>query len=147
MCPAIAISANGDPARFARFGLPVLPDGAFKDHGPLAGVLAGMRWAEDLGASTLLTVPGDTPVPAARPGVRPVPGACLRGQWRAAAPSCGVWRTRDRNLLQTFLQTPGKWKVSRFAEEIGMRYVDFPRADARWFVNVNTPDDLVRLET
>jgi molybdopterin-guanine dinucleotide biosynthesis protein A len=26
---AIAISANGDPARFAAFGLPVLPDGAF----------------------------------------------------------------------------------------------------------------------
>ena len=45
----IAISANGDPARFAAFGLPVLPDGAFQGQGPLAGLLAGLggrlRWA------------------------------------------------------------------------------------------------------
>ncbi|HUB11630.1 MAG TPA: NTP transferase domain-containing protein, partial [Acetobacteraceae bacterium] len=35
----LAINANGDPARFAAFNLPVLPDGAFAGEGPLAGVL------------------------------------------------------------------------------------------------------------
>ncbi|MBZ0123879.1 MAG: NTP transferase domain-containing protein, partial [Roseovarius sp.] len=34
---AMAISANGDPARFARFGLPVLPDPLPGFPGPLAG--------------------------------------------------------------------------------------------------------------
>ena len=41
----MAINANGDPARFARFGLPVVPDTIDGFVGPLAGVLAGMRWA------------------------------------------------------------------------------------------------------
>ena len=39
----LALSAKGDAARFARFGLPVLPDGP--GAGPLAGVLAALRWA------------------------------------------------------------------------------------------------------
>jgi molybdenum cofactor guanylyltransferase len=145
--PDIAISANGDPARFARFGLPVLPDGAFGDHGPLAGVLAGMTWAAALGAEALLTVPGDTPFlpPGLVASLDPAP---------ACATSCGqqhhlvaLWRTQDRDLLQTFLLTAsGSFSVSRFAREIGVRTVDFPRTDPRWFVNVNTPDDLLRLD-
>ena len=39
----LALSANGDPARFARYGLPILPDAL--GAGPLAGVLAALRWA------------------------------------------------------------------------------------------------------
>ena len=39
---AVAISANGDPARLAKFRLPVLPDSLPERPGPLAGVLAGM---------------------------------------------------------------------------------------------------------
>ena len=39
----LALSANGDAARFAGFGLPVLPDAVAL--GPLAGVLAALRWA------------------------------------------------------------------------------------------------------
>src|SRR5690606_15033107 len=59
----IAISANGDPARFAEYGLPVLADdGAGGQAGPLAGILSGMAWATaDTGCAMLLTVAGDTP--------------------------------------------------------------------------------------
>ena len=57
---ALAISANGDPARFAAFGLPVLPDPVV-DQGPLSGLLAGLDWAAGQGAQALLTVPADTP--------------------------------------------------------------------------------------
>ena len=39
---AMAINANGDPARWAEFGLPVLADSLPEYPGPLAGVLAGM---------------------------------------------------------------------------------------------------------
>src|SRR3974377_2254983 len=43
----LAINANGDSARFAAFGLPVIPDASADFAGPLAGVLAGMRWAQE----------------------------------------------------------------------------------------------------
>ena len=82
----IAISANGDPARFAALGLPVLGDGEFAGEGPLAGVLAGLDWAAGLGVDALLTVPGDTPfIPPGWPR-RSLP-ASLRGEQRARAPS------------------------------------------------------------
>src|SRR5262245_535181 len=42
---AIVINANGDPARFADLQLPVVPDTIGGFVGPLAGVLAGMRWS------------------------------------------------------------------------------------------------------
>lgn len=58
---ARAISANGDPARFARFGLPVLADSIGGFAGPLAGVLAGMEWAAGQGADRVISVSVDTP--------------------------------------------------------------------------------------
>ena len=42
---ALVLNANGDPERFARFGLPVVPDSVPDFAGPLAGVLAGLDWA------------------------------------------------------------------------------------------------------
>lgn len=60
-CAPLAINANGDPARLAEFGLPILPD-SLPDHpGPLAGVLAGLDWAASLGAPAIITAAADTP--------------------------------------------------------------------------------------
>src|SRR5262245_65705278 len=44
-CDGLILNANGDPARFAAFGLPVIPDGVADFPGPLAGILAGLDWA------------------------------------------------------------------------------------------------------
>src|SRR5438132_12113126 len=41
---ALVLNANGDPARFARFGLPVVADSVPDFAGPLAGILAGLDW-------------------------------------------------------------------------------------------------------
>lgn len=38
----LVLNANGDPARFAGFGLPVVADPVEGFAGPLAGVLAGL---------------------------------------------------------------------------------------------------------
>ena len=46
----LALNANGDAARFAEFGLPVLSDSIDGFVGPLAGVLAGLDWAAKRGA-------------------------------------------------------------------------------------------------
>src|SRR6476646_8739863 len=52
---ALALNANGDPARFASFGLPVLADATDDHPGPLAGVLAGLDWAAAEGADAIVT--------------------------------------------------------------------------------------------
>ena len=57
----LALNANGDPERFAAFGLPVLPDSVGGFPGPLAGVLAGMDWAAGQGAEAIVTAAADTP--------------------------------------------------------------------------------------
>ena len=41
----LIVSANGDPARFSAFGLPVVGDRVGGYAGPLAGTLAGLEWA------------------------------------------------------------------------------------------------------
>ena len=58
----LAISANGEAARFAPLDLPVLPDPLPDFPGPLAGILAGMGWAAGLGADWLISVAVDSPV-------------------------------------------------------------------------------------
>lgn len=63
----MVVNANGDPARFAAFGLPVVADTVAGFVGPLAGVLAGMRWsaANAHHASHIATVSTDAPfIPA-----------------------------------------------------------------------------------
>src|SRR5437899_11011872 len=44
-CDGLILNANGDPARFAAFGLPVIADGVADFPGPLAGILAALDWA------------------------------------------------------------------------------------------------------
>ena len=44
-CDGLILNANGDPARFASFGLPVIADGVADFPGPLAGILAALDWA------------------------------------------------------------------------------------------------------
>ncbi|HEY8277620.1 MAG TPA: molybdenum cofactor guanylyltransferase MobA [Methyloceanibacter sp.] len=59
----LVLNANGDPKRFASFGLPVIGDGNDEQPGPLAGVLAGMEWADAEAPDMrfIVTVPIDTP--------------------------------------------------------------------------------------
>src|ERR1700693_3645869 len=62
-CTAIVLNANGDPARFARFGLPVIADSVPDFAGPLAGILAGLDWAaaHAPGTAFLVSVATDAP--------------------------------------------------------------------------------------
>ena len=145
----IALNANGDPARLAAFGLPVLPDPVPGQPGPLAGVLAGMDWAASLGLPGLLTVAGDTPFPP------PDLAARLRaaGPFALAAspdesgasrlhPTVGLWPVALRGPLRAAVQA-GERRVGHWALANGAVRVDFPeRPDP--FVNFNTPEDLSR---
>ena len=138
----IAINANGDPARFATFNLPVLPDGSFAGQGPLAGVLAGLDWAATVGADVLLTVPGDTPfIPHGLAGALTPAPACAASNGRVHH-LVALWPVPCRDHLRHMLSVPGSRAAVRFTEQIGMRVVDFPAGKWDPFLNVNTTEDL-----
>jgi molybdopterin-guanine dinucleotide biosynthesis protein A len=140
--PDIAISANGNLERFAGFGLPALPDGPFAGEGPLAGVLAGLDWAHGIGATELLTIPGDTPfVPRGlAASLSPSPACAASGD--RVHYLVALWPIGARAALRDLLSRPGPRQVARFADTIGMRPVDFPLATWDSFLNVNTRADL-----
>lgn len=138
----LALSANGDPARFAGRGLPVLPD-ATPGLGPLAGVLSGLDWAAAVGCDALLSVPGDTPfIPddlAAR--LRPAPAvAASDGRVHHAV---ALWAVSCRAALRAHLRAGGSRSVFGFARTLPMREVWFATVPIDPFFNVNTPEDLV----
>jgi molybdopterin-guanine dinucleotide biosynthesis protein A len=139
--PHIAISANGDPFRFAGFNLPVLPDGPLHGKGPLAGVAAGLAWAGGIGAATLLTLPVDTPF---------IPENLV--EYLTPAPAVAVWQGRQHHLvslwqvaflpqLLAFLGRPGAYKVRDALALCHARQVAF-NAPADPFLNINTPAEL-----
>ena len=144
---AVAISANGDPARFARFGLDVLPDPAW-GQGPLAGVAAGLAWAAGLGAERLLTVPGDTPLIPPDLVVALGAAPAWAESYGAVHPLVALWPVEAAPTLAEWLRTGQTLRVRDFGNAIGMRTVCFPKGVSGApdpFLNINTPADLARL--
>jgi molybdopterin-guanine dinucleotide biosynthesis protein A len=148
----VALSANGDPERFAGFGLPVLPDGLM-DAGPLAGVLAGLDWAAARGARGIVTAAADTPFlprdlvtalrAAAHAADRSLAMAMTPGEAGLDAhPTFGLWPVAQREELRTALAA-GTRRLAAWAEARGCaRAIFHDRGEP--FFNVNTPEDLAR---
>lgn len=149
----MALNANGDPARFARFGLPVLPDPLPGFLGPLTGVLAGLDWAAGLGADRIVTVAADTPffpadlvvtLEAAAAGMSPplvlaaTPDPAGGDPLRH--PTFGLWPVALREDLRAAL-ADGLRKVVLWTDPHEGRIALFPAGDDPFF-NVNTPEDL-----
>lgn len=140
-----ALSAAGDPARFAGFGLAVLDDGRHRGKGPLAGVLAGMRWAAAAGAGALLSLPVDTPF-APRDLVSRLGGIKTAAAWHGRVHHLvALWPVAAADLLEDFLDTAGSRRVGDFGRTIGMQTVAFD-GDEDPFLNVNTEADRAAAE-
>ena len=151
----VALNANGDAARFAGLGLPVVPDSIDGFAGPLAGVLAGLDWAAAQGADAIVTAAADTPffpcdlVPQlllagegmTHPLVLAATPDAKRG--RARHPTFGLWPTALRDDLRGAL-AGGLRKVVLWTDKHDGREALFPQEQA--FFNVNTPDDLEKAE-
>ncbi|MBK8457562.1 MAG: molybdenum cofactor guanylyltransferase MobA [Phyllobacteriaceae bacterium] len=143
------ISANGDPAGFAAYGLPVLPDSIPGFAGPLAGVLAGLELAATFGVSHLLSVAVDTPFFPSDLATRLADGAS--GEIAIAArdgrvhPVCGLWPVSCADALRQALRR-GESRVQDFVAARAHRLVDFRGETGDPFFNINTPDDLVMAE-
>lgn len=146
---ALAISANGDPARLAGLGLPVLADA--RPCGPLAGVLAGLRWAEGQGATALVSVAVDTPffpcdlVPRLCLAAESTPaGLAIAESGGRLHPTFALWPVMLAPALAAFLASGAKPRVMDFARAQGAAAA--PWAGEEAFLNLNTPEDLRRAE-
>ncbi|MCX7646752.1 MAG: molybdenum cofactor guanylyltransferase MobA [Rhodobacteraceae bacterium] len=150
-CAPLALNANGDPARLAAFGLPVLPDGIPGQPGPLAGVLAGLDWAAGLGAPAIVTAAADTPFLPRDLAARLVAAAGPSGLALAASPDAGgvlrrhptfgLWPVALRHDLRAAL-AGGLRKIVLWTDAHGAGTAAFPSDPFDPFFNVNTPEDL-----
>jgi molybdenum cofactor guanylyltransferase len=147
----IAINANGNAARFAEFGLPVVPDTTPGFAGPLAGLLAGMGWAAELPKVTALaTVAGDTPFfPAdliAKLSQAPAGHIVLAASAGRSHPVFGLWPLALRADLERFIEDGGR-RVMDFVARHPASVVDFPiQGGLDPFFNINAPEDLAAAE-
>lgn len=156
----LAINANGDPTRFAAFGMPVVADTIDGFVGPLAGVLAGMRWAATLAPAPrwIASVSADAPL---LPGdlVERLAAATSVGASAGASnkiaiaqsggelhPVIGLWPVALADDLEAALRS-GLRKVLHWTDRHGTVPVPFPMVrmcgiDIDPFFNANTPPEL-----
>jgi molybdopterin-guanine dinucleotide biosynthesis protein A len=151
----LAINANGDPARFAAFGLPVVADTVEGFVGPLAGVLAGLRWAAGTtpDARWVATVSSDAPFLPVDLVARLAGAVSDRGNAISIArsddglhPVIGLWPIALADDLEAALRA-GLRKVLHWTDKHGTVPVEFDSirvGDARVdpFFNANTPEEL-----
>jgi molybdopterin-guanine dinucleotide biosynthesis protein A len=150
----LALNANGDAARFAQYGLPVVADSIGDFAGPLAGVLAGLDWAAEtmLDATHLASFATDAPfLPldlVARMAAAVSDGqhdlACAASGGRSH-PVFGLWPLSLRGDLRAAL-AGGLHKVDRFTAGYRLATVEFATAPYDPFFNANAPEDLAEAE-
>jgi molybdenum cofactor guanylyltransferase len=154
-CERLFLSANGDPMRFASFGLPVIADGVKQHPGPLAGILAGLDWVAAHRPNTqwILSVPGDCPflprdlVVRLRQAVSAEDAelAVAASQGRSH-PVIGLWKVALRDALREALVVEGLRKVQGWTARHRVATVVWPDEPLDPFFNVNTVEDLAEAE-
>jgi molybdopterin-guanine dinucleotide biosynthesis protein A len=154
-CTGLILNANGDPKRFDGYNLPVVADDIPDFAGPLAGILAGLDWAEKNAPHIewIASVPGDCPflphdlVPllhAARIKEAKALACARSGDWRH--PVAGIWPVTLRTDLRHALAEEGLHKIEVWTGRHGVAIAEWPNKPIDPFFNVNTPEDLAKAE-
>jgi molybdenum cofactor guanylyltransferase len=154
-CERLLLNANGDPQRFASFGLPVIADGVKNYPGPLAGILAALDWAaaNRPNAQWIVSAPGDCPflprdlVARLRKALHAQDAelavAASRGR---SHPVIGLWSVALRDALRKAVVTEGLGKVNGWTGRYRVATVAWPAEPFDPFFNANTIDDLAEAE-
>lgn len=149
-CETTLLNANGDPARFSAYGLPVLADVVEGYCGPLAGVLTGLEWLRRQAPDRrwLLTVAADTPLfpldLASRLGCAAaaenaeIAVACSDGRTH---PVFGLWSVELAEDLRRAILQDGERRLNAWVKSRRLATVAWPTTPYDPFFNVNTPDD------
>ncbi len=151
----LAISSNVAAASFSDVGLPVLADTVPGFLGPLAGILAGLRWAQSWNQppSHLVSVAVDSPlfpqtlVADFEAALGDDTTIAIARSEDGRQPVFGAWPLAVADDLEACLATGGIRKVALFLERHNVVHVHFPAvavagAEVDPFFNINNPQDL-----
>ena len=155
----IIINANGDPSRFAGFETTVVPDTISGFAGPLAGVLAGIRYAEALETSPTFIVTGaadtpffpDTLVERFLSEAKTDKTIVLAGSNGRRHPVFGLWPVSLADHLEAWLSDEENRKVLAWVDQHSWAMAEFEGPafkdhDTDPFFNINTPEDFAIAE-
>jgi molybdopterin-guanine dinucleotide biosynthesis protein A len=154
-CDELILNANGDPARFAAFGLTVVADTVEGFAGPLAGILAALDWtaANRPGVDCVLSAATDCPflprdLVARLQRARQAENAQLAvaasdGQTH---PVIGLWSVALRDELRHALVVEDIRKIDRWTARYPLATVTWPTEPVDPFFNANTVDDIAEAE-
>jgi molybdenum cofactor guanylyltransferase len=149
----IALNVNGDPTRFASFGLPCVPDSVEGFAGPLAGVLAGLDWAAENApeAKWVASFASDAPFLPTDLVARMREALAREGADMASVASAGqtnpvfgLWPVSLREQLRKALTEEKIFKVDRWTARYRVAIADFPVDGIDPFFNANAPEDLAQ---
>jgi molybdopterin-guanine dinucleotide biosynthesis protein A len=154
-CTGLILNANGDPARFAAAGLPVVADTVPDFAGPLAGILAGLDWAAEhrpeiawvvSAAADSPFLPRDyiTRLHAAREAAGAAL-ACAESGGRSH-PVNGLWSVNLREDLRRSLVVEDVRKIDRWTGRHGVALAGWPIEPIDPFFNANTPEDILEAD-
>jgi len=154
-CDELILNANGDPQRFAAYGLPVVADTVAGFAGPLAGILAGLDWiaANRPGVSWMLSAAADCPF-LPRDLVARLHQARIETNARIAIaasggqthPVIGLWNVTLRDDLRHALVVEDFHAVGRWTARYDPAIVSWPIEPLDPFFNANTVDDIAAAE-
>jgi molybdenum cofactor guanylyltransferase len=154
-CSELILNANGDPARFAALGLPVVADNVAEFPGPLAGILAALDWmaANRPEVERLLSVAGDCPFLPRDLVERLDRERALQHAELAVAssdgqahPVIGLWSVGLRGELRHALVVEGVRKIDRWTARYPLATVSWPAVPFDPFFNANTVDDITEAD-
>jgi molybdopterin-guanine dinucleotide biosynthesis protein A len=154
-CDGLILNANGDPARFASFGLPVIPDTVENFPGPLAGILAALDWAaaNRPGVEFILSAAADCPfLPRDLVAQLHRARAEQNAQLAVAAsdgqshPVIGLWSVALREELRHALVVEDVRRIDRWTARYALATVEWPVDQLDPFFNANTMDDIAAAE-
>lgn len=151
----LLLNANGDPARFQGFGLPVEGDVIEDFAGPLAGILTGLEWAgaHVPGCRWVASFPTDAPfLPedlvrrmVAAVGAEDAHIGCAASGGRTH-PVVALWPVGLAGDLRRAMTEDGVRKIDRWTAGYRVAYVEYAAEPVDPFFNVNRPGDLERAE-
>jgi molybdopterin-guanine dinucleotide biosynthesis protein A len=147
----LVLNANGDRARFAAYGLPVVADSIPDYAGPLAGILAGLDWTAEnrRDCPMIASVATDAPFLPTDLVARMAQAMAAEGADLACAasggqahPVIGLWPVRLREELRRALVEEGLRKVDVWTARYRLAVVPFSDRPVDPFFNANRPEDL-----
>lgn len=156
----LVLNANGDPARFQAYGLPVAADVIEGFAGPLAGILTGLEWAAEhvSDCDWVVSFATDAPFFPADLVARLMDACHAEGADMACAmsaerthPVFALWPVRLRRELRRAMIEDDMRKIDAWTARYNIVHVDFPILSLKSgpldpFFNINRPENLDEAE-